>query len=177
MNILASDPRLGPLRESLSRKLATAKELETLTIEIEVLPNFDALSDNLTIRTSPAAYMNKKILVNERDFFVQTSEACAAIISHEIAHAIYERDNLSTHPIYSQADEEFIADLLAAKWGFAEELGDYRRAARDEDYVNILRHWQDEEVFIDHVNTWHIDWVAKRLIRDADRPHRRPIKV
>jgi hypothetical protein len=81
------------------------------------------------------------------------------------------------HHLYSQTNEEFIADLLAAKWGYAEELSDYRRAERGEEYVHILRNWQDEKAFVASVDAWHIAWVTAALVRGADRPNRRPTSM
>ena len=134
MKLSESDSSLSSLCREVEIRLRSVDALDDLDLPVVMLPNFESLpesKDSPTARYTPAAYqrLEKRIVVNGDVFPSLPSDVCEAALAHEIAHALYHRSPIIIRDPQSgiALDEEIVADLLACRWCFFDELTEDRR--------------------------------------------------
>jgi len=148
-----SDPSLSNVFRELERRLASRSELSGLTVEVRLLPNFDAVPEAQLFevyRREPMLYRasEKRILLNASRLSDVPDGALPGALAHEIAHALFDqKPNAVSIPAGSSAHECLRADWLACTWGFHAELRKEREQSYGDDFCAALDTWQDPQRF------------------------------
>lgn len=146
-----NDKKLESVCRAFELHVKDADALSNLSLEVELLPNFNDLPESSieAIRDSPAAYRksSNKIYVNNSTFFSFNEDVQGAFIAHEIGHVV-----LQNTP--SDINIEIKADRLACEWGFFEALRIERLRSYGQKYVDCLAFWEDMLRFNECMAMW-----------------------
>jgi hypothetical protein len=130
MLIFGFDNDASELCRRAEAATAAINELGPVQICVRVVENFDLLSENDKMRSSPAMYRrsDRTILLNRSaGFLALPADFQDAIFMHEVGHAY-------AHQVL---DHDVEVDLRACRWGFRDGLVAHRRLD-DPKYADIL---------------------------------------
>jgi hypothetical protein len=155
MKLIESDSCIATVCRELESRLGNQAVLEAVTLNIDVLDNFDNLKENNNIDTAKYQKSTKKVLVNRIPFLALPSSIQQATIAHEIGHAVDHRDKLSEQKRFIEFSDEIVVDLLVCQWGLFNELASERLNSYGHKYVEALGEWQNEDAFIKAMTIWY----------------------
>ena len=162
MKLHETDQRLSVVCRVIEVRTQNVRDLAMLELSVILLDNFDSLPEaklRATILRDAAAYRpsDRKILINASTFLHLSDDVSAAVLMHEVAHAVCQRDSIrKKDPILGiPVSEEIIADLLVCQWGFFVDLMKERLISFGSQYCEILKRWPDEDEFIGRMTVWN----------------------
>lgn len=155
-----STPSLASVCRAVEKRTREVAELSALSLPIVLLSDFEGLPKTQAgnaIRLNPAVYqrLQQRILINGSKFDPLDPDVAQAVIAHEIGHAVCHRDSLMERPAYRSLYECIVAELLACKWGFFDELKKDRLESYGSKYCEILELWQDGLEFVSRMDRWY----------------------
>jgi len=164
MKLIESDPILAEICRLVEGRLQHVGCLATIEIPAVLLEHFTNLGHPVTPK-DPTAYNRSehKIFVNAEVFPSFSVEAGQFALAHEIGHHAHYVGIAASLPEFRSVHPCLIADWLAVKWGFAEEMRMERLADRGPELCEKLSTISSEE----ELHQWATDWEPR--FRNARR--------
>ena len=164
MPLTTGEPDLTELCDRFNARTSAVSAV-TPAVPVLLLADFDDEPDakkSEAVRLSPAAHSRKRsaILVNDNTFWKLSDPARLGVLAHEMGHAVCLNDALMGLARYSRLGECIVADLLACRWGFLEELSAERINSNGARYVEYLSLFQDEEEYLRQMRVWYVQKLA-----------------
>lgn len=170
LKLLESTEQLANISRELERRVQLPVELGQLTLPVKLLAGFEDLSSarGPLLPHDWAVYstVNREILVNGSNFFQLPEGSARATLAHEVGHAVFQRAQDTNYDLgYRDLHEEIIADVLACKWGFCDEVCSMRSSYGD-DYCSLLRAAEPTPEFAKKAWDWYQSYSYKRLVSE-----------
>ncbi|HKH46810.1 MAG TPA: hypothetical protein VKM72_19300 [Thermoanaerobaculia bacterium] len=167
LKLLESTERLANTSRELEERVQLPAEIGDLVLPVRLLSGFEDLPNaNALLPHDWAVYSrgNREILVNGATFFEVSEELARATLAHEVGHAVYQRAQETQYDLgYAGLHEEFLADVLACKWGYCDEVCALRSSYGDE-YCSLLRRSEQIPDFVKAMEEWLQQYSYKKII-------------
>jgi hypothetical protein len=167
MKLYESNQRLSSVCRFVEVRTQYLRDLATLELSVVILDNFNSLPEaklSATVLRDAAAYRpsERQILINASMFLDLSDDVSVAVLVHEVAHAVCQRDSIRKRdPIFGiPVAEEIIADLRVCQWGFFDGLIKERLTSYGSQYCEILKQWQVEDEFLRRMTVWYQQHLA-----------------
>lgn len=159
MKLQEKDACLTPLCRSLEQRTSSVLVLSSSQIPVALKADFrnePEATKYPSIAKNPALYRKsaKTIFVNAEVFFMKSASVQEATLAHEVGHLFCD---LSPCPEVGVdgIGECGMADLLACRWGYLDELKVDRMPCYGKEYCDILDSWNNQEEFLERMKVWH----------------------
>jgi hypothetical protein len=156
MTLKDADKRLAPVCRIVEHRLAPVECLRDVELPLVVLPDFDRVGYPITAR-DPVFYNRTEsvIFVSEAIFFDRSYSAKQFALAHEIGHHAYDKELAGESKEFTGNLSCLMADWLAARWGFGDELREERLHDRGSEYCDGMLGISEECEFLVWISRWH----------------------
>ncbi|MCK5395415.1 MAG: hypothetical protein KAJ32_05445 [Gammaproteobacteria bacterium] len=165
VKLLLTEPskEITDICKSVENDLSEISGLNDLSFTVELLENFDGLSEeekSQSIKSAVVIYRNvtETICVNRNALSIFPYQVLLSAFARAIASSLVSRDSLldrlTRYAELGHFDKEIFADYLTCKWGFLEGLRAERLLSYGQHYVEVLDKWHDEEEYLSAMYLW-----------------------
>jgi hypothetical protein len=171
MKLNETDGSLSDICRTVEKSVAEVDCLRAVQLPVKLLADFDSLGPPITPR-DPTAYNRPShtILVNASTFFSFPRGNAQFALAHEIGHHTHDVGITTSSTEFSGVHSCLVADWLAAKWGFEQELRTERLKSRGEEYCEQMSRLTSEDKFL----AWVIDWERRFNIAELRKRYQNP---